>query len=318
MKILITGSAGFIGFHLAHRLLKYEAENIRVIGIDNINSYYDRSLKISRIKILNNYKYFYFINDDICNDAINTYIENSDIVINLAAQAGVRHSFIKPHDYIHSNIDGFFNILNGCQKHNKKLIYASSSSVYGKNETPWSEDQRIDTPLSLYASTKISNEMLAHSYFNMYKNLDLTGLRFFTVYGSYGRPDMAMWLWTKAIIEGQPVQLFNNGEMYRDFTYVDDIVDGIISCIDKKFEPNSKVFNLGNNKYEKIKKVVSLIADYLNKEPVIEYMPMQLGDIEKTHANINKSKKELGFSPKISIEEGVINFINWYKEYHKI
>lgn len=317
MKILVTGSSGFIGFHLVNKILeKYNIDT--VFGIDNMNSYYDKSLKLDRTNILiDKYKSKYvFICEDICDyNKIDSIVEQSDVVVNLAAQAGVRHSFLKPYEYIHSNIDGFFNVLDACRRHKKKLVYASSSSVYGKNKIPWSEDQIVDTPLSLYASTKISNEIISNSYFNMYNYMDITGLRFFTVWGTFGRPDMSIWLWTKAILNNEPIKLFNYGNHHRDYTHIDDITDGVISSIFKDYEPSAKIYNLGNNKSIKIEEVISLISTYTNIKPIIEYLPIQPGDVEKTYANIDKANKDLGFEPKISVENNIGEFIDWYKNY---
>ena len=313
-RILVTGCAGFIGMHLSKELLE---KNYYVIGVDNLNNYYDVKLKKDRLKILKKYNYFNFKKLDISNkyDLEKVFKQNNiNKVVNLAAQAGVRYSLENPHSYIQSNVLGFMNILECCRHYNiKGLFYASSSSVYGGNEKiPFSEFDNVDSPISIYAASKKSNELMAHSYSHLF-NLNTTGLRFFTVYGPWGRPDMAMYIFAKKILNDKPIQVFNHGKMMRDFTYIDDIINGLLAAIDKNYK--CEVFNLGNNKSEDLMDVVKIIQEKLGKKANIQYKPMQLGDVEKTFADIDKSRKMLGFNQK-NIAKGIGNFIDWLQEFY--
>lgn len=321
-KILVTGGAGFIGFHLTKRLLDL---NYEVMAIDNLNDYYDIKLKEERLRILEKNSSFSFRKIDIYNkeELENIFKENNfDIVINLAAQAGVRYSIDHPDSYIVSNIIGFYNILECCRNYPvKHLLFASSSSVYGKNKkVPYSTDDKVDQPVSLYAATKKSDELLAYAYSNLY-DIKVTGLRFFTVYGPYGRPDMAYFSFTKNIIDDKEIKVFNNGDMYRDFTYIDDIVEGIIELLDKvplKDENgvSYKIYNIGNNHPVKISKFIEILEKEIGKEAKKVYLPMQPGDVYQTYADITDLTKETGFVPKTSLEEGLNKFVNWYKEFY--
>ena len=323
MNILITGCAGFIGYHLARKLIN---KNNHVIGIDNLNNYYDRNLKINRIKNLKSLdkKNFKFLKIDI-KDSKKLFkkLKNFkfDAVVNLAAQAGVRYSLKNPKTYIDNNINGFFNILNfSKEKKVKNLIFASTSSVYGNaKKFPLKESYDTSSPIQMYAATKKTNELMAHAYSHLYK-MKITGLRFFTVYGPWGRPDMALSIFTKSIIEKKTIKLFNYGNHIRDFTYVDDIVSGIIKLIYKKDNSKSKfkIFNLGNNKPITLKKYILLIEKNLKIKAKKKYLPLQAGDVEKTHSNTNLLKKEINFIPKTKPEKGIFNFIKWYLEYYKI
>jgi len=315
MKILVTGSAGFIGFHLCKSLLD---DGYEVLGIDNINDYYDPNLKLARLEQLKPYKNFISEKLDIAErDSITQSFKSfkPNKVVNLAAQAGVRYSIENPYAYMSSNLVGFLNILELC-RHNEVegFIYASSSSVYGGNEKiPFSEKDRVDKPLAIYGATKRANELIAHSYSYLY-NLHTTGLRYFTVYGPWGRPDMAMFIFTKKILAGEPIPVFNNGNMKRDFTYIDDIISGTRAAIDKNYK--CEVFNLGNHKSEQLMNVVSLIEDSLNKKAKIDFLPMQPGDVTESFADINHIIKKLGFNPKTTIKKGIPKFIEWYNEYN--
>jgi len=312
--ILITGVAGFIGMHLAKKLLE---EGYAVLGVDNLNSYYDQNLKKNRIKLLAPFNQFNFFNEDIfiLENIEKLFIEYRPYkVVNLAAQAGVRYSLINPHAYINTNIVGFMNILDCCNRYDvKNLIYASSSSVYGGNKkTPFSINHRTDKPISIYAVTKKSNELMAHSYSTLY-GLRTTGLRFFTVYGPWGRPDMAMYIFANNMIKGKPIEVFNYGNMIRDFTFIDDIVLGIISAMKKNYL--YEIFNLGNNKSEKILNVINLLEKHLGIRANIKLKRMQLGDVKETYANIDYERDMLDFNPVTSINEGIPKFVNWFKQY---
>ena len=322
--ILITGAAGFIGFNLAKSLLN---EQYEIIGFDNINDYYDVSLKYARLEILNKHKNFKFIQADLAdensvNNVFKTY--KPDIAVNLAAQAGVRYSIENPKAYIDSNIVGFFNILEACRHYPvEHLVYASSSSVYGNQQkTPFSVDDNVDRPISLYAATKKSNELMAFTYSHLYK-IPATGLRFFTVYGPFGRPDMAYFGFTNKIFAGEPIKIFNNGDMLRDFTYVDDIVTGIkniLPCPPQKDENGDlyKVYNIGNNKPEKLLTFIETLEEIIGIEAKKEYLPMQPGDVYQTYADVSELEKNFNFKPQTSIREGLTEFVNWYREfYHK-
>ncbi|MCK9438563.1 SDR family NAD(P)-dependent oxidoreductase [Patescibacteria group bacterium] len=317
--ILVSGSAGFIGFHTSQKLLE---EGINVIGIDSLNDYYDPNLKNYRNNILKEYSNYKFYQVDIsqAEDLKKIFTENKiDKICHLAAQAGVRYSLQNPSAYHQSNLQGFINIIECARNFNiKDFIYASSSSVYGKNkmkESGFSEEDSVDHPISLYATTKKANELIAHNYHHLF-GLNCTGLRFFTVYGPSGRPDMAMYLFTNEIINNQEVKLFNYGKMLRDFTYIDDIVDGIIKSLEKSYA--YEIFNLGNSQTIEVKYLIELLENSLGKKAKIKLEAIQPGDVEKTFANISKAERMLDFKPKTKIEEGVKNFINWYKKYHKI
>ena len=313
-KILITGAAGFIGYHLSRSLLE---DGIIVFGVDNLNNYYDPDLKKQRLKRLKSFKNFIFKKIDIINEKKlnNAFLNfNPSIVIHLAAQAGVRYSIENPRSYLNSNLIGFHNIIEQCKKCKiDKLIYASSSSIYGLNEkTPFSVNDKTDYPVSLYGATKKSNELVAHTYSHLY-GLKTIGLRFFTVYGPWGRPDMAYFSFTKKIIEGKKIEVFNHGNMQRDFTYIDDIVDGIRNTIEKDF--NFEIFNLGNSKCEDLMTMIRIIEKELKIKAKIVFRDMQPGDVTKTHAEIEKSTKMLGFKPKVSLQIGLKRTIDWYKSF---
>ena len=331
-KVLVTGAAGFIGFSVCNELMRLGVE---VCGIDNLNNYYDPKLKKSRLEILLK-KGMQFSKIDLSDkEKVDTFFVNftPTIVINLAAQAGVRYSLENPRAYINSNIVGFLNILESCKNNSvEHLIYASSSSVYGLNETfPFSENHNVDHPISLYAASKKSNEAMAHSYSHIF-NLPCTGLRFFTVYGPWGRPDMALYIFTKKILSGDPIDVYGHGKMKRDFTYIDDIVEGVIRLIDKpsngnedwsgiKPNPSSSsapwaIFNIGNNNPTKLEYFISLIEKNLGKKAIKNYLEIQPGDVSKTAADIDNLNKIIGFKPSTSIEEGIPKFISWYKNYH--
>lgn len=326
MRVLVTGAAGFIGFHLIMMLLERGDE---VIGIDNLNEYYDPSLKQMRLEKINKHPKEYnfkFIKADISN---RTFIEklfidySFDTVVNLAAQAGVRYSLENPHAYVESNLVGFVNMLEGCSHSKiKHLVYASSSSVYGMNvKQPFSTDDNVDHPISLYAATKKSNELLAHTYSHLY-NIPTTGLRFFTVYGPYGRPDMAYYKFTKAILNGDPIDVYNNGIMKRDFTYIDDIVEGIVKVIDKIPQPKLNIFssamspyelyNIGNNKPVTLRDFISAIEKSTGAKAKENLLPMQPGDVPITYADIQPLVQNFDFKPKIDIEAGIDKFVKWY------
>jgi len=332
MKYLITGAAGFIGFHLSKRLL---GQGNSVVGIDNLNEYYDVNLKESRLDELKGDPEFTFHKLDLVDrKGIEKLFSdnNFDYVVNLAAQAGVRYSLENPHAYVDSNIVGFLNILEGCRNHDiKHLIFASSSSVYGANTMmPFSVHHNVDHPVSLYAATKKSNELMAHSYSSLYK-LPCTGLRFFTVYGPLGRPDMALFLFTKAILENRPIDVFNLGKMKRDFTYIDDIVEGVIRVTDKIPEPDTgwnsdnpdpatsyapyRVYNIGNNNPIELMKFIEVLEGCLGKKAEKNLLPMQPGDVHKTCADVD-DLINIGFRPSTPIEKGIKNFVEWYLSYY--
>ena len=324
MKILITGCAGFIGFHTAIKVLK---KNYTVIGIDNLNHYYDVNLKKDRLKILKKYSNFIFVKVNIENkfkvESIFKKFKPNKI-IHLAAQAGVRYSLTNPHAYINTNIVGFMNILDNAKKIRcKHLVYASSSSVYGGlKKYPFKEDFKIDTPISMYAATKKSNELMAHVYSHLYK-LPTTGLRFFTVYGPYGRPDMSLFLFVKAILNKKKINVFNYGKMKRDFTYIDDIVDGTVKVLSKPPRGTSKsipyrILNIGNNNPVNLENFIENIEKKLNIKAFRNNMPIQKGDIPVSFASIDSIKKLTGYKPKTSIKTGISNFIKWFKKYNKI
>ncbi len=333
--ILVTGSAGFIGFHLTKKLL---SQGYSVLGVDNMNDYYDVELKKSRLKILQNEPGFSFTQADLADRAaINAAFASSSpsCVINLAAQAGVRYSLINPHAYLESNLHGFLNILEAC-RHNQTghLIYASSSSVYGANKKmPFSVHHNVDHPISLYAASKKANELMAHTYSALY-NLPTTGLRFFTVYGPWGRPDMALFLFTKAILEGRPIDVYNHGKMKRDFTYVDDIVESIARLVPRIPTPDPqwsgmhpdpsssfapyRVYNIGNNAPVELLKFIEVIEEKTGKKAVKNFMPIQDGDVPETYADVEDLMRDVDFKPSTPIEEGVGKFIDWYRDYYKV
>ena len=313
--ILVTGSAGFIGFHVSRYLLE---RGDRVIGYDNLNEYYDPALKMSRLKVLEGYEGFTFHRCDLENrEELFSVLEagRPDKICHLGAQAGVRYSIVNPHVYIDSNIAGTMNVLEGCRRYGiEDLVYASSSSVYGGNEkVPFSEADRVDSPISLYAATKKSNELMAHVYSHLF-GINTTGLRFFTVYGPYGRPDMALFKFTKNILENEPIEVYNHGNMERDFTYVDDIVKGTVAAIDRPFR--YEVFNLGNNRPIPLTYFIELIEKELGKGSQRILLPMQDGDVPRTCADIEHAKEMLGYDPTVPIEEGVKRFLDWYLDHY--
>ncbi len=321
--VLVTGVAGFIGFHLAKRLCE---EGLSVVGIDNLSDYYDTQLKKDRLNQLKKFSdenLFKFYKVDIANDNdLNEVLQKYqfELIINLAAQAGVRYSLENPREYIRSNIDGFLNILEGAKVHKiNKVIYASSSSVYGGNEKlPFTEMDKVDTPVSLYAATKKSNELMAHTYSHLY-NIQTIGLRFFTVYGPWGRPDMALHIFTKNIVEGKPIQVYNFGEHSRSFTYIDDIIEGIwrlINYKNKKIE-NYSIYNIGGENTIALMDYINEIENALSKKGQYNFLPMQLGDVEKTVADSKLLEEIIEFSPKTSIQLGIKKFVDWYKHYYE-
>tara|TARA_Y100000591_G_C21826723_1_gene697109 strand:- start:796 stop:1758 length:963 start_codon:yes stop_codon:yes gene_type:complete len=310
-SILVTGSSGFIGMHLCKSLLD---DKYRVFGIDNMNDYYNPLLKEARLRVLEKYQGFVFRKGDISDlKFLNLVFEEAtpDIVVNLAAQAGVRYSIKYPHEYMKSNILGFMNVLEACKKEKVKgLVYASSSSVYGGNfKIPFSETDRTDSPYSIYAASKKANELMAHSYSHLY-GLNTTGLRFFTVYGPWGRPDMAIYRFTDRILNEKKISVYNNGKMKRDFTFIDDIIIGLKNAIKKNYR--CEVFNLGNNKSENLMDLIGCIEKTLKKPAKIDFLKMQLGDVKNTFADIEHSKKMLNFNPSTSIQEGIPKFIDWF------
>ena len=333
MKILVTGVAGFIGMHSAKKLLD---EGHEIIGIDNLNDYYDVSLKEDRLQTLKDYKNFRFLKLDIKDqkDVLDLFKKESpQRVLHLAAQAGVRYSIQNPYVYIDSNIQGFINILEGCRAtKTEHLVYASSSSVYGGNEkTPFSEHDNVDHPVSLYAATKKANELMAHTYSHLYQ-IPTTGLRFFTVYGPWGRPDMALFLFTKAILKGEAINIFNHGKMIRDFTYIDDIVESLVRVMDKVATPDAsfdakhpdpatshapyRIFNIGNNQPTPLMDYIEAIESALDKKAIKNLMDMQPGDVPLTSADTSELNQWVNFKPNTSIKEGVKRFVDWYKNYY--
>ena len=334
-KILVTGAAGFIGFHLAQRFLD---AGDTVVGIDNLNDYYDVNLKKSRLARLENHRRFRFIRMDLVDrEGIAALFKKEafELVVHLAAQAGVRYSIINPYAYIDSNLVGFINILEGCRQQKvQHLVFASSSSVYGANTLmPFSVHHNVDHPLSLYAATKKANELMAHTYASLY-NLPCTGLRFFTVYGPWGRPDMALFLFTKAILEDQPIDVYNQGNMKRDFTYIDDIIEGVYRVAAKIPAPNPKwqgnhpdpatsfapykIYNIGNNHPVELIYFIETLEKNLHKKAKKIFLPMQPGDVPATCADVDDLMADVGFKPATSIEEGIKKFLSWYKDYYKL
>jgi len=327
--ILVTGAAGFIGFHIARQLL---AEGRHVVGLDSLNSYYDPALKQSRLNILRADARFSFEQVDLADRASIALLfakHRFPVVVHLAAQAGVRHSIDHPHAYADANLEGFVNVLEGCRHHEcRHLVYASSSSVYGANaKLPFSVDDRTDSPISLYAATKKANELMAHSYSHLYR-LPVTGLRFFTIYGPWGRPDMAIFLFTKSIIEGTPIRLFNHGRMRRDFTHIDDVtrvVSRLANHVPADHVPGddglvapARVYNVGNHHPEELTHVVALLEKELGREAVKDMLPMQPGDVMETFADVGDLMRDTGFRPQTSIEDGIRGFVAWYRDHYKV
>ena len=334
-KILVTGAAGFIGFHLSKRLLD---EGCQVVGLDIVNDYYDPAIKEARLKLLKPHEGFKFVKIDLADkDSMERLFkeEKFDAVVNLAAQAGVRYSLVNPQSYVDSNLVGFVNILEGC-RHNdvKHLVFASSSSVYGSNtKMPFSVHDNVDHPVSLYAASKKSNELMAHAYAHLF-SIPCTGLRFFTVYGPWGRPDMALFLFTKAILEDRPIDVFNYGKMQRDFTYIDDIVEGVVRVIERPAQPNPdwngdspdpgssyapyKIYNIGNNQPVELMHFIEVIEDTLGKKAEKNLLPLQPGDVPATYANIDDLVRDTGFKPATPLEVGIPKFIKWYRDYFRV
>lgn len=333
--ILVTGAAGFIGFHVSQKLLQ---AGHRVVGLDNLNSYYDPRLKEARLDVLKNDPSFSFVKLDLA-DRVGVAdlfgAQRFPVVIHLAAQAGVRYSLENPHAYVDANLQGFANILEGCRHSEcRHLLYASSSSVYGANtKLPFSVHDSVDHPVSLYAASKKANELMAHAYSHLYR-IPSTGLRFFTVYGPWGRPDMAIYLFAKAILEGQPIKLFNHGDMRRDFTYVDDVTEAIVRLIDHAPvaqvkapdaapDPGTsaapwRVFNIGNNRPEELSHIVAILEKEFGRMAAKEMLPMQPGDVPATYADVDDLMREVGFRPSTTIEDGIARFAAWYREYHQL
>ncbi len=332
-KILVTGAAGFIGYHLSKRLVEMGAS---VVGLDNLNDYYDINLKLGRLKQMSLEPRFKPVRVDLSDRAGMERLfagEKFDTVVNLAAQAGVRYSLMNPHAYIDSNVNGFLNVLEGCRNNNvQHLVFASSSSVYGANtKIPFSVHHNVDHPVSLYAATKKSNELMAHTYANLYK-IPCTGLRFFTVYGPWGRPDMAYFLFTKAILEGRPIDVFNFGKMQRDFTYIDDIVEGVVRVMDRIPAPDPgwsgaapdaatsyapyRIYNIGNNRPVELMQFIGVLEDCLGRKAEKNLLPIQPGDVPVTYADIDDLVRDTGFKPSTTIEEGLRKFVEWYRDYY--
>jgi UDP-glucuronate 4-epimerase len=324
--ILVTGAAGFIGFHVARQLL---AEGRSVVGLDNLNSYYDPALKQARLSLLGNERRFSFVQADLADRETMAALfarHRFPEVVHLAAQAGVRYSIEQPQSYVDSNLQGFLNLLEGCRNYGcRHLVYASSSSVYGANtKLPFSVQDRTDHPVSFYAATKKANEVMAQSYSHLYR-LPVTGLRFFTIYGPWGRPDMAMFLFVNAIMAGQPIRLFNHGKMRRDFTYIDDVTRVVSKLIDLVPADNpaaanapSRVYNVGNHRPEELMHVVGLLERELGRTAVKELLPMQPGDVVETFADVEDLMRDTGFAPSTPIEHGVHNFVTWYRDHYKV
>jgi len=333
MKILVTGAAGFIGAAVARKLVDRGDE---VIGIDNLNDYYDVKLKTDRLALLSGLKNFKFIKMDISDRGDSDELfqtEQPQRVIHLAAQAGVRYSIKNPHAYINSNITGFMNILEGCRHNNvEHLVYASSSSVYGANtKMPFSVHDNVDHPLSLYAASKKSNELMAHTYSHLYR-LPATGLRFFTVYGPWGRPDMSLFLFTRKILAGEPIDVFNNGNHSRDFTYIDDIVNGVVHVLDRIATPDPawqgdqpdpgtslapyRLYNIGNHQPVELMRYITILENALDREAVKNFLPLQPGDVPATYADVDDLIRDVNFTPATSIESGIARFVEWYRDYY--
>lgn len=326
MSIVVTGTAGFIGYHVSKALLK---RGEQVVGIDNLNEYYDPTLKRARLADLQRHNAFGFHQLDVSDrDGLPSLFEQTpaiDQVIHLAAQAGVRYSLVNPYAYVDANIMGQIVVQEACRRlpRFRHLVYASSSSVYGGNEKmPFSTEDRVDNPISLYAATKRAGELIANCYGQIYR-MPMTGLRFFTVYGPWGRPDMAAYIFTKAIFEGQPIKVFNQGQMKRDFTYVEDIVAGILAALDRPpadngTAPPQRIYNLGNHRSEDLTHFIEIIEAACGRQAVREFTDMQPGDVKETYADIEPARRDLGFEPKTTIEEGLPHFVAWFREYHGI
>ena len=325
MAILLTGAAGFIGFHVAQVLLQRGEE---VIGLDNLNDYYDPALKCARLEQLQGNKGFHFFQIDVAEpDAVREAAKGYEIdrVIHLAAQAGVRYSLINPYAYIRANVLGHTAMLEFARglKNCRHFVYASSSSVYGGNtKLPFAVEDRVDSPISLYAATKKADELISHAYAHLF-GFPQTGLRFFTVYGPWGRPDMAMFIFTKAIFEGRPIQVFNHGDMQRDFTYIDDIVDGVIKTLDHPPPPNEqgkpyRLYNIGNNRSEPLMRMIELIEQATGRKAAKQFLPMQEGDVPATFADISAIQRDTGFAPTTPIDVGIPRFVDWYRRYHNL
>jgi UDP-glucuronate 4-epimerase len=334
-KVLVTGAAGFIGFHLCRQLLD---QGIQVTGLDNMNAYYDVQLKKDRLEVIQAASNFEFVELDMADrsEMQSLFEANSfDVVVNLAAQAGVRYSLQNPHAYVDANLVGFVNVLEGCRhNHVRHLVFASSSSVYGANtKMPFSVHHNVDHPVSLYAATKKANELMAHTYSHLY-GLCCTGLRFFTVYGPWGRPDMALFLFTKAILDNQPIKVFNHGKMQRDFTYIDDIVEGVVRVMNRLPEPNPqwhgdqpdpgtsyapyKIYNIGNHNPVELIEFIRVIEDSLGCQAQKEYMDLQPGDVPATYADVDDLIADVGFKPQTPINTGIQKFMDWYRDYYKV
>ncbi len=334
MKILVTGTAGFIGSQLAHRLLERGDE---VIGIDNVNDYYDVTLKEARLARLTGNPNFTEVRQDIADRTVMAEIfakHRPERVVHLAAQAGVRYSLENPNAYVDANLVGFMNILEGCRHNNvKHLVYASSSSVYGANEAmPFSVHDNVDHPLSLYAASKKANELMAHTYSHLY-GLPTTGLRFFTVYGPWGRPDMALFIFTKKILAGEPIDVFNHGNHKRDFTYIDDIVEGVVRTLDQVAQPDTdwnganpdpgtskapyRIYNIGSNSPVELSRFIEIIEERIGKKARKNLLPMQPGDVPATYANVDDLISDVGYKPETTVEEGIANFVDWYRDFYK-
>ena len=319
--VMVTGAAGFIGFHLCRKLLE---NGKTVIGVDNLNDYYDPNLKKARLSQLTDNPAFTHVNFDIADRPKMAWLFGQyrfDAVVNLAAQAGVRYSLKNPHAYVDTNLVGFVNILEGCRHSDvKHLIYASSSSVYGANtKMPFSVHHNVDHPVSLYAATKKANELMAHTYAALYK-IPSTGLRFFTVYGPWGRPDMVLFLFTKAILDGKPINVYNHGKMQRDFTYIDDIIDGIIKSmtwLNQADKPQYEIFNLGESATTSVNNLIKLLEKHIGQKAIKEYKLKEPGDVPQTYANITKAKTMIGYKPKTPLEKGIPLFIEWYRDHLK-
>jgi UDP-glucuronate 4-epimerase len=334
MRILVTGAAGFIGFHLASRLL---ARGDSVVGLDNLNDYYDVGLKENRLALLRKSRAFTFAKVDLADRKAMEEVFGSryDAIVNLAAQAGVRYSLENPRAYVDANLTGFMNVLEGARRHGTgHLVFASTSSIYGLNTgLPFGEDQNTDHPVSLYAATKKANEAMAHSYAHLF-GIPCTGLRFFTVYGPWGRPDMALFKFTRGILAGEPIPVFNEGRMIRDFTYVDDIVEGVIRVIDRPPQPNPswdganpqastssapwRIYNIGNHQRVELMRYIRALESALGIEAKLDLLPMQAGDVQATEADTSALEAATGFKPATPVEEGIKRFVAWYREYHRV
>jgi UDP-glucuronate 4-epimerase len=334
-KVLVTGVAGFIGFHVARRLL---ADGHEVVGLDNLNDYYDPGLKRARLAQLTPERAFRFERLDICDRPALAELFRAEAparVVHLAAQAGVRYSLLNPHAYVEANLAGFLNVLEGCRQHRvEHLVFASSSSVYGANtKLPFSVHDNVDHPLSLYAATKKANELMAHTYAHLY-GLPATGLRFFTVYGPWGRPDMALFLFTRAILEGRPIEVFNEGRMQRDFTYVDDVVEGVVRVLARPAQPDPRwsgdhpdpgtsrapfrIYNIGNDRPVELERYIQVLEQCLGRPARRILRPLQPGDVPATRADVDDLVRDFGYQPKTSVEEGIARFVEWYRSYHRV